>query len=238
MGISEIAVALSLGKSTVSAIMCAMEDAGAVKRNPSTKQYSLGLTLFELGQSVDPQGGLAALARPVMEDLMETVRETVFLGVLNAGHLTILEIVESRHYLRITSQIGTVTPLFAAATGKIFLAGMQENKAEKIIRAKTLPRYTANSITDPKKFLQEIRRVRRLGYATDDEEYISGARAVAAPIHGVKDQPAAIWVVGFKENLNDRTIKTLPGEVLKAAEAISRKIKTQFISRLEAAPTL
>lgn len=238
MGISDIAGTLTLGKSTVSAIMCAMEDMGAVKRDPATKQYTPGLTLFELGRCVDAQGSLAALARPVMEDLMEKVKESVFLGVLNVDHLTILEIVESRNYLRITSQTGTVAPLFAAATGKIFLADMDEDRAEQIIREKTLPRYTTNSITDSKKFLREIRRVRRLGYATDNEEYISGARAVAAPIHGLKDQPAAIWVVGFKEHLNDRKMKTLPREVLRSAEVINQRIKKQFVSRLVAAPTM
>lgn len=224
MGISDIAAALNLGKSTVSAIMCAMENMGAVKRDPTTKKYTLGLTLFELGRCVDPQGGIAALARPVMENLMEKVQETVFLGVLNVDHLTILEVVESRQYLRITSQIGAVAPFFAAATGKIFLAGMDDSKIAQIVRETALPRYTANSITDPKQFLKEIKRVRRRGYATDDEEYISGARAVAASIYGLIDQPAAIWVVGFKENLNDRKMKTLPGEVVRAAEAINQRI--------------
>ncbi len=74
-------------------------------RDPATKRYRPGLTLLELGKSAYSQFDLKDLARPVMENLMEITQESVFLGVLNGQHITILDIVESRNDLKITSPV-------------------------------------------------------------------------------------------------------------------------------------
>jgi len=225
VGVSEIAKDLNMGKSTVLGITSALEEVGAIMRDPLTKRYNLGFTLFELGGLAYAKIDLKDLARPIMEGLMERIEESVFLGALNGGHVTILDIVESRRDLKITSPVGTTIPLLAAATGKVFLAEMDEEQVMGLIRTNGLTRYTENTITAPEKYLQEIRRVRKEGYATDYEEYLSGVRAVASPIRGVGHPMSAIWVVGFKESLDDDKMKTLIGETKAAAEAISRKVK-------------
>jgi len=228
LGISDLAKELGISKGTVHGITAALQELGAIKRDPDTKRYSLGLTLFELGRLAYSQVDLKDLARPVMEDLMEKTRESVFLGVLNGDHVTILDIVESRHDLKITSPVGTILPLFAGSTGKVFLAAMKEEKALEIIQSKGLPRYTENSITDPDRYIEEIRRVKQVGYATDDGEYIMGVRAVTCPIKADRHLVSAIWVVGFKASLGDQEMKTVVEETKRAAEAISRRIQEQY----------
>ena len=114
-------------------------------------------------------------ARPYLEDLMNQTRESVFLGVQNIDRVTILDIVESNQDLKITSPVGTTIPILAGATGKVFMAAMTEEKVFRIVREKGLPRFTERSIVEPARFLQELRRVRENGFATDDEEYISGS---------------------------------------------------------------
>ncbi|MGD2125387.1 MAG: IclR family transcriptional regulator [Desulfobacteraceae bacterium] len=227
MGISEIARGLSMAKSTVHGMTSALEELGAVMRDPLTKRYTLGLTLFELGKKGYSQIDLKEVARPVMEDLMEKTQASVFLGVFNWDHVTILDIVESRNDLKITSPIGTTIPLLAGAVGKVFLAQMEEEQTIKLIRSKGLIRYTGNTITDPDQYLQEIRSVRWQGYATDDEEYILGVRAVAAPIRGVGHLMSAIWVVGFKASLDEDKMQALTAYTKASAEAIEQRIEGQ-----------
>jgi DNA-binding IclR family transcriptional regulator len=112
--------------------------------------------------------------------------------------------------------------------GKVFLASMEAAQAEKIIRSKGLTRFTENTIVDPELYYQELRRVRRMGYAVDDEEYILGVRAVASPIGGLGQVMSAIWVVGFKASLEEKKMKALGRETKRAAEAIRRGIKAGF----------
>jgi len=227
LGVSEIARGLNMAKSTVHGMTSTLEGLGAVTRDPKTKRYRLGLTLFELGRLAYSQVDLKTLARPVIEELMEKTQASVFLGILNWDHVTVLDIVESRQDLKITAPIGTTMSLFAGAVGKVFLASMEESQSQKIIRSKGLTRFTKNTIVDPELYFQELENVRKKGYAVDDEEYILGVRAVASPIVGLGQLMSAIWVVGFKASLNEKKMKDVIKGTKEAAEAIRSRIQDQ-----------
>lgn len=231
LGISELAKRLGISKGTIHGLTSALEDLGAIRREPSTKRYTLGFTLFELGRRAYSQIDVKDLARPVMEELMEKTRTSVFLGVLNREHVTILDIVESRLDFKITSPIGTTIPLLAGAVGKALLAGMDEGQAMQIVGAKGLNRYTPNSITALGEYFEELKRVRKQGYAVDDEEYIPGVRAVASLIRGTRPLMSAIWAVGFKASINDENMKALAEETKRAAAAICRRIEGESAHR-------
>ena len=227
LGVSEIARGLNMAKSTVHGMTSTLEGLGAVTRDPNTKRYRLGLTLFELGRLAYSQVDLKTLARPVIEELMEKTQASVFLGILNWDHVTVLDIVESRQDLKITAPIGTTISLLAGAVGKVFLASMEESQSQKIIRSKGLTRFTKNTIVDPELYFQELENVRKKGYAVDDEEYILGVRAVASPIVGLGQLMSAIWVVGFKASLNEKKMKDVIKGTKEAAEAIRSRIQEQ-----------
>ena len=229
LGISELSKDLAISKSTVHGITSVLEELGVVIRDPLTKRYKLGFTLFELGRLAYSNVDLRTLARPAMEDLMKTTDSSVFLGVLSSDHVTILDIVESGHNIKITSPIGTKIPVLAGATGKVFMACLPEEQAMKIILSKGLTKYTDNTILNPGRYFQEIRDVKRKGYATDDEEYILGVRAVAAPIQGNNSILSAIWVVGFKASLDGDKMKTVIEDTLQVAASISRRIHERAV---------
>ncbi len=226
-GLSELAEALEMSKGTVHGVVSALEDLGAVLRDPRTRKFTLGFTLFELGKRAYSQIDLKDLARPVLEDLMEKTRETAYLGVLNGMRITILDVVESRQDLKITSPKGSNIPLFAGATGKVMLASMEEEQSRTIIMQNKIPRFTENSITDPELYMREVREAKERGYATDYEEYLSGVWAVASPIREWKQVPSAIWVVGFKTGLDDKAMQMLIRNTKQAAEEITQKVKCQ-----------
>jgi IclR family KDG regulon transcriptional repressor len=231
LGVSELAKKLKMAKSTVHGMTSALEELGAVMRDPVTKKYKLGFTLLEIGRSAYSQIDLQTSARPVTEELMEKTQTSVFLGILNGDQVTILDIVESRQELNITAPVGSTIPLFAGAVGKVFLASMAEEQAARIIKSKSLPRFTENSIVDTALYFQELRQVRENGYAVDDEEYILGVRAVASPLMGLGQLRSAIWAVGFKANLDKKKMQTLTGETQKAARTISRRIQEQLLGK-------
>jgi IclR family KDG regulon transcriptional repressor len=224
LSVTDLARSLAIGKSTVLGILAALEEQGAVVRDPATKRYGLGVTLFELGRAVDARLDLKDVARPFLGELMEKSRQSVFLGVRAGDHVTILDIVESREDLKITSPVGTRLPLLAGATGKAFLACLPEPQARALLRGKGLRRWTPNSITDPDRYLAVLADVRRNGFALDDEEYIPGVRAVASPILDGGRLPAAIWVVGFTPNMDGDKLARIARETRLAADAVGRRM--------------
>ncbi len=231
MGVSDLAKKLKMAKSTVHGMSSALEELGAVMRDPLTKKYKLGFTLLEIGRSAYSQIDLQTSARPVTEELMERTQTSVFLGILNWGQVTIMDIVASRQGLNITAPPGSTIPLFAGAVGKVFLASMSEEQAKKMVKSKGLPRFTDNSIVDMDLYFSELRQVREKGYAVDDEEYMPGVRAVAAPLMGLGQLRSAIWAVGFKASLDEKKMQTLTGETHKAAKTISRRIQEQLLGK-------
>ena len=231
MGVSDLAKKLQMAKSTVHGMTSALEELGAVMRDPLTKKYKLGFTLLEIGRSAYYQIDLQTSARPITEELMARTQTSVFLGILNWDQVTILDTVESRQGLNITAPVGSTIPLFAGAVGKVFLASMPEEQAAKIVNSKGLPRFTANSIVDMDVYFSELSQVREKGYAADDEEYILGVRAVASPLMGLGQLRSAIWAVGFKASLDEKKMQKLTAKTQKAAKDISRRIQEQLLGK-------
>ncbi|PIV20408.1 MAG: IclR family transcriptional regulator [Deltaproteobacteria bacterium CG_4_8_14_3_um_filter_45_9] len=224
LGISDLSKQLKIGKSTVHGITSALEEMGILVRDPIHKKYNIGYTLLELRKKAYAKMELRDVARIPMERLMEKIGETVFLGILNGDHVTILDMVESHNEMKITSPPGTRLPLIAGATGKVFLSQFEEKKAKEIIQKIGLVRFTSKSIIDPKKFFKEVEETKKRGYAIDDEEYMLGVRAIAVPLQTAISPLAAIWVVGFTSSLNDQKMEKAILEIQKTAQEISHSM--------------
>ncbi len=222
--ISEISSQLDISKSTVHGITAALEDQGALIRDIDSKRYTIGTTLMELGKAAYEKMDFKKAARPAMEHLMEQCRESVFLGVRNKDSVTVIDIVESRKDFKITSPIGTSLPLLAGSVGKVFLSKMTRKDARAYILGNALTRFTPKTITDPEIYLRALETVRTTGVAFDDEEYISGVKAVAAPIQSTGAYNPAIWVVGFTAGMDKKQIPAIMAQTRAAALEINKKL--------------
>ncbi len=232
LGISDLSKKLKIGKSTVHGITTALEEMGVVVRDPFYKRYTVGYSLLDLCKTAYAKIELKELSRKPMEKLMEKVGETVFLGVLNGDYVTILDTVESRNEMKITSPPGTRLPLLAGATGRVLLSQIEKGKTEEIIRKRGLVRYTSKTVIDHRQFLREVEKVKEQGYAVDYEEYIPGVRAVAAPLFSASSPPAALWVVGFTSTMDDQKVKTVIREIQMTVQEIKQSHGVTLKKRL------
>jgi len=132
--------------------------------------------------------------------------ETVFLGAKLGNRVLIMMTAESGEALKISANPGTTIPLFAGAVGKVFMALKRDDQINNLLHAHGLPQYTPKSKTDLETYLSEIEDVRNQGYAIDDEEYITGIRAVAVALRNQRGPSMAVWVVGMAGNMaSDKT---------------------------------
>ena len=233
VGISDLAKHLEISKSTVHGITSAMEEMGVILRNPLNKRYTLGYTVVELGKKGLARIPLREVARRHLEGLMGETEESVFLGILRDHHIFILDVAENNRAMKITSPSGTKIPLTAGATGKLFLAHMDEKSAARCLFQKGLIKYTENTITDRDEYVEELERVRNQGYATDFGEYLQGVNAVAALIKTDGSLLAAIWVVGFSSSLTKEVMPQVIEKAQAAAAAISRDFRRLIAERAD-----
>ena len=86
-------------------------------------------------------------------------------------------------------------------------------------------RYNERTITTIPAYLEELERVRRLGYALDNEEELNGVICIAAPILNYTGYPSgSIWISGPKDRLSGEVLRTFAGCIKRVAQSISHEL--------------
>ncbi|MBI4754559.1 MAG: IclR family transcriptional regulator [Betaproteobacteria bacterium] len=184
VALRQLAERTGLHPSTAHRILGAMTSAGWVER-AEAGSYRLGMRLLELGNLVKSRISVRDSAMPAMLRLHETTGESVNLGVRQGDDIVYVERTSGgRSAVRVVHIVGARAPLHTTATGKLFLADDGPQKLREYARRTGLPGATAASITALPALEREIERVRRHGYAFDNEEAETGVRCIAA---GVRD---------------------------------------------------
>lgn len=222
--IAEIASAVGLPRPTALRLLATLAGGGYVERTADGQRYRLGPHLMTLGMRVVSHLEVRRKAYPLMVALEERFEETCDLGIFSADEVLYLEIVPSRHALRLAGSPGIRSPAYCTASGKVFLAHLPPERLAQIL-SRPLQRYTEQTITSPERLMQELREVRVRGYAVDDQELNPGVRAVAAP---VRDQTgnvvAALGMPGPVERMTPERIPEIGRALVEAGEAISARL--------------
>ena len=181
MTLAGITAALGLPKPTIYRILATLESRGYADRLDHGP-YVIGRKLFESPNKLSSEAALLQAARPVIEELVATVKETVNLGVLDGGEVLVIDTVESPLAVRMSSKVGNRRFLHSTALGKVILAGTAEKEVRRLIRMKGLKRLTPATITVEAGLLTELARIRQQGYSLDNRENEDDGRCVAAAI--------------------------------------------------------
>jgi IclR family acetate operon transcriptional repressor len=221
MTISELARELGINKGTMRDLLETLRAHGLLERDEDRKQYRLGPRLARLGMAALGQLDLASVARPYLVDLALEINAAVLLVVPHGDRATIVDKVDGgRVAVEVSATVGRRIRLAAGALGKIFLATVDNPSRARYLADLTHP--TQRTIIDPADYAAEIERARREGYATDDEEYLAGVRATAAPVVDARGRVvAAVLVIGLTGTLRVEDLARVGVACGRAARAIS-----------------
>lgn len=224
--LSEVARATSMNVSTCFNILKTLEDGQAIAFDPSTKTYRLGLYFAELGALVDGQRQSARLVMEEVRRVADAVGLGCFLMTMNdREQFVVLDKVDSSHPIRVTIDVGATFPPTGAVAVKAWFAWASDETIADLIERHGLPGFTAQSITDPQVFHDELAVVRERGYATSVSEYYPDHNAVAAAVYGWDHAPHFLLVVvGTAGQLSDTTLPAVGDEVVAAAERATKRI--------------
>ncbi len=225
VSLTEIMQAVDLPKPTVFRILATLEEAGMLQREPDAKRYAPGERLSNLAANVLLHSPYRSARRAILEELVEKLGETCNLTIPNGNYVMYLERVEASWPLRINLHAGSKVPLYASASGKIFLAHTQKRLRDRLLANAPLINHTKNTLVTMRELEAEFSKIRRVGYATDNEEYLAGICCLAVPITNDQDRViAAVSVHGPTSRMNvedtDDYVKTLR----EAAEQISQTL--------------
>jgi len=213
---TDLAAATGLAKSTTSRLLDALERGGLVRRDDDGR-FRPGEVFVRYAWQGGAEAGLIEVARPFLDRLGELTGETVNLGVARDGLVEQIAQVDSRYLIGGTNWLGRPVPLHCAALGKVLLAYDAAQLPPGRLDARTSQTITSRAALE-----EDLRAVRRRGYAVTDEELEPGLVAVAAPV--LRDGAvvvAALSVSAPASRLPAASIATVAGQCAGQAAALS-----------------
>lgn len=223
MNLTQIANELELAKSNVHRLLQALSEANYIVRDEGSGRYTASIKLWELGSAVLSKLDLRVNAEQVMEQLLADTRETVHLSILDGDEVVYVHKLDSPNPVRAYTQIGGRTLAHCVATGKAMLAFKPSFSLEKM--SLHLQARTSSTLTAPKKFLQEMARIRLQGYAINRGEWNENVYGIASPITDVRGQVVAgLGLSGPKERFKPAQIKQYAPLIVAAATQVSRRL--------------
>ncbi|MGH8660977.1 MAG: IclR family transcriptional regulator [Burkholderiales bacterium] len=224
VNLKQLATETRLHPSTAHRILSVMVGSRLVDRiEPGT--YRLGIRLLELGNLVKSRISVRQEALPHMQSLHQVLGETVNLSVRHDDEVVYIERTSGNSsMMRVVQIIGARAPLHITAVGKIFLAEDGPEEWAEYARRTGLPRFTENTLTDPEALARELEKVRRQGYASDNEEAEKGVSCIGAGIYNDEGRLVAGLSVSAP---SDRLNKAWAAQVRQTSERISRSLGHQ-----------
>lgn len=207
--LGELAADTGLAAATAHRLCATLAESGHLRRD-ARRDYLLGPRLQRIGDAA--QRATISWAEPVLAAVVAGTGETANMAVREADGVVYLAQVPSPHSMRMFTEVGRRVEVHCTAVGKALVADDDDDAIRAMLGRAGMRRYTHATITDPEHLLDQIRRIRRSGYATDESEQEEGVRCVAIAV-GSGEAAFAISASGpearFTEDRRDAAVDVL-----------------------------
>jgi IclR family transcriptional regulator, acetate operon repressor len=217
VALTELAAETPLPLPTIHRLLRTLVGIGYVRQLPN-RRYALGPRLIRLGEVANRQ--LGALAMPLLKDLVANLGETANMAVLDGDMVTYLAQVPSPHAMRMFTEVGRQANLHDSGVGKAILSVMDDERVTRLVKQAGMPTPTPKSISTLEDLFVDLTRIRKDGYAVDDEEQETGVRCFAMAVPGAPT-PMALSISGPVSRVDDDFRDRAVPELRKATDAIA-----------------
>lgn len=223
-GVTEIARALDINKSTCFNVLATLAHFGMVAKLPGLAQYQLGPRLVELGGAVRRRYDSRDQLRRELEALVVQTGFVCVVGQILGDELSFVIIDQiappGARSRRPAPPVGAVFPLTGPALGCALLGCYDAADAIGIVRHFEPKMKPADELG----WRGQLERIRRLGYATSLEQYKSGVNAVAAPIRRAGEAYLVVGLVGHPRDLTARRIEEIGPQLVRIVRHLSARL--------------
>ncbi len=221
MRLQDISVLIGVPAATTLRYLGALIEEGYVYQDLISGRYALTWKVADIGDNAHSHMSLRSLSADIINELLNELDLGICLVIEEDNECVYLDCVYDPDFALM--RIGKRTPMYAASSGKILLSALSAAELDRYLEAKRLIPLTKKTISTAEKLKKELEKVRKRGYAVDDEECEEGLRCVAVPVNSYSKQPiAALSVFGAVDRV---TVKAVESELLpalrRAAEELS-----------------
>jgi IclR family transcriptional regulator, KDG regulon repressor len=201
-GISELALELSLTRSTVHRLLQTLSRCGYVTREAGTDRYLSSSKLWRLSRHNRPFEALRHLVRPLLNSVVEETGESAVFALIEDDDLVIIDQVETQNPVRVVffsaGQSFAVNSVVApgkalTALQLIALAGRSEADARCGVRRAQTRLGKRTSSVDAR--MAELTAIQKAGVAVSRGEWVGGVNAVAVPVSDASHRLGVLGVL-------------------------------------------
>lgn len=224
--LQDVAGELGMNKSTALRFLKTLVNAGYIDQEAETSRYVATYKICALANKVDLHTELRKIARPYLEQLAKIFGESVNMAVENKMTSVYVDVIRGSSQSLVTVQkIGNAAPMHCTGNGKVLLLNYSDQDLDRLIRVKGLERYTEYTLTTKEELKQELAKIRKRGFAYDEQERELGARCVAFPIYNDKGKVVSgMSVTGPDNRMTDEVIAPKIEEFRRITMEISHKL--------------
>ena len=228
LGVSELARLVGLSRSTTHRYVSTLTALGYLQQDDDTRRYRLGPRVLDLGFSAINSMELREISAPHLRRLSELTGHTTNMSILDGSDIVYIERVRSPHAAEIDLDlhVGSRLPAYCTSMGKALMAFLPRCKQEELLARLEPARRGPNTIVDPGALAAELARVRRRGFAVNNEELAYGLRSLAAPVRSQAGAVVAAINLSVHRSLAtmDELVAELSPPLLRTADEISARI--------------
>ncbi|OGA99290.1 MAG: IclR family transcriptional regulator, partial [Burkholderiales bacterium RIFCSPHIGHO2_12_FULL_61_11] len=190
------------------------------------KLFRLTPRILDLGFAYLSSMPIWNLAEPVMEALVEQVKESCSAAVLDGTDIVYVLRVPTHKIMRNTLGVGSRLPAYCTSLGRVLLADLPDDELVKRLEASNPRPLTRHTVTRLEALLAKIHQVRKQGWCLVNQELEEGLISLAAPITNRAGRTiAAINISGQANRTNARTAQdSLLPALLHSARTISQML--------------
>ncbi|MEX3007532.1 IclR family transcriptional regulator [Hoeflea sp. TYP-13] len=225
--LNELAIRAGLNQSTCHHLISTLVGRGYIVHLGRNRGYALGRKLHELADLAGRQADLAEVLKADIEALSEQFGRSVQLAVLSdTSLLTKLSCTQPDNQVEEPDEIIKMAAPHATATGKAILAWLPDAELARVVAANGLTGYTDKTITSLSGLIEQLRLVRRNGFAVDDEELKNGIVCIGSALRESSGAVvASISVTLPASEATPEYRKELSRSVIRAAQEFSKRLR-------------
>jgi len=163
LSLTELARELGIAKSTAHRICAILQERGWAVRDGDGR-YALGVRALRLG-STSADLPIVKGFRTVAAEFLTRHDETIALAVLDGSESLFLALEETSQPIRLVTHVGSKTPAFASASGRVVLASHPPAAVAALFGGRLLVTPTGRRLNGVAELQTILDEVRERGYA-------------------------------------------------------------------------
>lgn len=221
--LSEVARRANLHVATAQRILATLSRFGYVAQE--SMGYTIGPATVLNAHAYIVANGVSRAAAPVLQELASETGLSASLAVRVGLSRVMVGRVEGEKPLRYQMPIGERLPLHVGASGRVLTAAMPRPDVEELLERVGEVRLASGEVVPRNRYLAELARIRRDGFAYGQSERVLGAGSIAVPV--VRDGGETVAAIGLSvltDGLARGEIEALVNELRRASTAVSERL--------------